>query len=325
MSNVDNEKMSSVVASYPIPVKPQMLTDIRLLLDKEEPDIDCIARLISNDVVISSAAVLKIINSPFYAVTELKNMEAKAKAIKSIDGMQKHIKESVALISEIMNEYASTQSRLHQKNTKKIKGLKSKVNSASCFIEKLERELNVSQENNLVDELTSVSNRKGYVRAINNERDSWLSSGQPLSLMIIDIDKFKNINDSYGHSIGDQVIKCIGQTLKKVIRSTDHVARYGGEEFVLILPATDLDKAIILAEKIRSVVNTLTFELRKKNQTMKVTCSFGLASFTKDMSNTVEVFNAADKALYQAKESGRDAIAYFSGTSFTLVDKLSAI
>jgi len=254
-------------------------------------------------------------------VTEFKNMEVKAKSIDTLAGMQKHINESVILMSDIMNDYAKSQNKIHQNNTKTIKNLNNKIENATNFIGKLENQLNTAKETNLVDELTTVGNRKGYVQAINKARNTWLTSQHPLTLVLIDVDRFKSINDNFGHSIGDQVLKSLGQTLKNNIRSSDYIARYGGEEFVIILPETDLNKAIQIAKKIRKVVNGLKFELRKKNKTLKITCSFGISNFTDKISNTTDVFNGADDALYQAKENGRDAIVAFSDDKFTSVDK----
>jgi len=139
--------------------------------------------------------------------------------------------------------------------------------------------------------------------------------------MVIDVDKFKTVNDNFGHSVGDQVLRNLGQTLKKHIRSSDYVARYGGEEFVIILPSTDLNKTIKLAKKIKEVINNLKFELRKKSKTLKITCSFGIASFSEKASNTIDVFNAADQALYQAKKNGRDTIVACSDDQFTTVEQ----
>ena len=139
--------------------------------------------------------------------------------------------------------------------------------------------------------------------------------------MLIDADKFKRINDNFGHSVGDQVLKCIGQTLKKQIRSTDYVARYGGEEFVIIMPATDLKESVLLAKKIKNVINSLKFELRTQNKVLTITCSFGIATFTERRSNTTDVFISADRALYKAKENGRNTIVVSSEDKFIYLDK----
>ncbi|MFD2168039.1 GGDEF domain-containing protein [Thalassotalea euphylliae] len=243
-----------------------------------------------------------------HMVTELKNMEVKARAIDTIEGMQRHIKDSVNLLSDIMNDYAKRQSEINLNNENTIRELSLKIENTSNFVDKLEKKLNVAEEVSLIDELTTVGNRKGYVLRINKERKDWQAAKQPLALLVIDVDHFKSINDNYGHSIGDQVLKVLGQTLRKNVRTTDYVARYGGEEFVIILPNTELSKTVQIAKKIREVVNSLKFEMRKKNKVLKITCSFGLSAFTEKVSNSTDVFNAADKALYRAKENGRDAI-----------------
>ena len=254
-------------------------------------------------------------------VAEFKSMEVKAKSIDTLEGMQKHINDSVLLMSDIMDDYAKSQNKIHQTNAKTIKGLNNKIENATNFIGKLESQLNAAKETSLTDELTTVGNRKGYVQAINKARNTWLTSQKPLALVLIDVDRFKSINDNFGHSIGDQVLKSLGKTLKSNIRSSDYIARYGGEEFVIILPETDLNKTIQITKKIRKVVNSLKFELRKKNKTLKITCSYGISNFTDKISNTTDVFNAADEALYQAKENGRDAIVAFSKDKFISIDK----
>jgi diguanylate cyclase (GGDEF)-like protein len=254
-------------------------------------------------------------------VFQLKNMEVKAKGIDTLEGMQNHIKDNVLLMSSIMNDYAETQNLIHLNNESTISDLSYKVSTTATFVEELELKLNLAEESILVDELTTIGNRKGYVETINRERKAWSTSKLPLTLMLIDADKFKRINDSYGHSVGDQVLKCIGQTLKKQIRSTDYVARYGGEEFVIIMPATSLKESVKLAKKIKKVINSLKFELRAQNKVLKITCSFGIATFTERCSNTTDVFIAADKALYQAKENGRNTIVVSSEDKFIYLDK----
>ncbi len=253
-------------------------------------------------------------------VAELKNMEVKARAIDTLEGMQKHIKNSVSLMSHIMNDYAEQQSQIHTTNEATISELNYKVNSASNFVEKLESKLDLVEGSTLLDDLTGIGNRKGYVLTVNKERKAWVASKLPLTLMVIDVDHFKNVNDNFGHSVGDQVLKCLGQTLNKHMRSTDYVARYGGEEFVVVLPGTDIHRAVKLAKKLRGVINALKFELRKKGKALKITCSFGLSPFSEKTFNTLDVFNAADKALYHAKNNGRDAIVVSSDDKMIIID-----
>jgi diguanylate cyclase (GGDEF)-like protein len=253
-------------------------------------------------------------------LTELENMELKAQGINNIDDMQIHIKKSIALMSKVITNCATIQNKINHANESTIKDLTFKIDSVSSFVEDLENKLNVAEENNLIDDLTQIGNRRGYIEFINKQRDNWLTTKQPLSLLVIDVDHFKSVNDTYGHSTGDQVLKSLAQTLKKQLRSNDYIARYGGEEFVVVLPATTLEQTITLTKKIRTVVNSLKFELRKKSTVLRITCSYGIASFSKAMNNTLDVFNAADNALYQAKKSGRDAIAVKNDNKYTLID-----
>jgi diguanylate cyclase (GGDEF)-like protein len=131
----------------------------------------------------------------------------------------------------------------------------------------------------------------------------------PLSLLILDIDHFKEINDSFGHLHGDQVLKQIVDACKNTIRSTDVLGRYGGDEFVVLFPETNMQGAVEIAERLRQKLGQITIALKK--ETMKVTVSGGLAcleSMGNNNVNLIDFFEEADKALYQAKADGRNRI-----------------
>ena len=155
----------------------------------------------------------------------------------------------------------------------------------------------------MVDSLTKLPNRGAYDAYIEKEYQRYVRYGGNLSLIVCDVDKFKNINDSYGHQAGDKVLQLISRQVKKGTRQTDLLARYGGEEFVVILPNTDSQAALQVAEKIRQEVAKCPFHF--KGQRVQITLSCGVASFSEGMSHE-EVFERADKALYQAKEKGRN-------------------
>ncbi len=120
--------------------------------------------------------------------------------------------------------------------------------------------------------------------------------------MILDLDHFKEINDSYGHPVGDMVLKEIAGILKNNVRGCDTAGRWGGEEFLIVLPQTDLYNAMAAAEKIRSVMEETEFSVAGH-----VTCSFGVASVRKD-DDQDKLLSRADKALYEAKNSGRNRV-----------------
>ena len=130
----------------------------------------------------------------------------------------------------------------------------------------------------------------------------------PLSVLMIDIDKFKNINDTYGHDVGDEVIKLLANSLIEHVRQSDIVVRLGGEEFVAILPDSDIDNAQIKAEDIRKIIENLEFKL--ENSTMiKFTVSIGVSNYEIDNDYSFDkVLKKSDEALYEAKESGRNKV-----------------
>ncbi len=165
-----------------------------------------------------------------------------------------------------------------------------------------------------VDQLTQVANRKCFDDRLALEWQRMAHLQKPLSLILADVDEFKFYNDTYGHQSGDDCLRQVAQAINSVIKSPDHlVARYGGEEFALILPQTEAGAAILIAEEIRETVKLLRIkisELTNKTQstnTARLTISLGIACVipSGDVSFT-EFFQAADQALYQAKQLGRD-------------------
>jgi diguanylate cyclase (GGDEF)-like protein len=124
----------------------------------------------------------------------------------------------------------------------------------------------------------------------------------PLSLIIIDIDNFKSINDSYGHDIGDEILKEVANVLQEKIRQVDILARWGGEEFLVLAPNTDHDNVQILAEKLR-----LTIENHHFNEVKNITISLGVSTL-KETDTLTELFKRADQGLYYAKEHGKNQV-----------------
>jgi len=158
------------------------------------------------------------------------------------------------------------------------------------------------------DSLTQVANRRYFDRTLRKEWNKAMKTQQSLSLLLIDIDCFKQYNDTYGHQQGDECLIRVAQTFKSVIRhDSDCVARYGGEEFALILPHTTLLEAKIVAVKIIKAVRQLQIEHRTSIASDIVTLSIGISVSIPQIEDSLEYFiQRADKALYQAKEQGRD-------------------
>jgi diguanylate cyclase (GGDEF)-like protein len=160
------------------------------------------------------------------------------------------------------------------------------------------------------DPLTGLLNR-GYVDdrfAIELSRARRYRT--PLTIAVIDADRFKFLNDTYGHPMGDLVLRKLGEIFRESFRQSDTAGRYGGEEFVVILPETELETAQQKLESVRELVAQTSFELPKRGQKVRVqvTISAGLASFPQDGETTSELFALADDRMFQAKNQGRNRV-----------------
>lgn len=162
-----------------------------------------------------------------------------------------------------------------------------------------------------IDSLTQLYNR----RAFDENAEKIILRAQrektPLSLILMDIDFFKAVNDKYGHQVGDNVLKEFSLRLKNSLRQYDILARYGGEEFTLLLPNTSAKTAMVIAEKLRSIIAQPVFNL-EDNTTLSVTASFGVATNHGEKLNWQQLVSFADQALYHAKEEGRNCIRLHS-------------
>jgi len=157
------------------------------------------------------------------------------------------------------------------------------------------------------DPMTNLYNRR-YLSEVSNELFLLAKrNDSSLSVLMIDIDKFKHINDSYGHDIGDEVIKLLASTLTKSLRESDIVARLGGEEFIIILPETNLQDATNKAEEIRKTVESLTYSIDSAKK-REFTISIGVSRYNKTDISFESLVKNADKALYEAKEKGRNRV-----------------
>jgi diguanylate cyclase (GGDEF)-like protein len=158
------------------------------------------------------------------------------------------------------------------------------------------------------DQLTGVHNRRAYNQIAKQECARAIRFNQPLSLLVIDIDYFKAINDSYGHIGGDQILKEFAQTCNKLLRQSDSLSRIGGEEFTAILPMTAQDEAKLIAERIRAKIAQHPFYVSPTSTGIKITVSIGCSSLTEGDTSMNELFCRADKALYSAKHGGRNKV-----------------
>lgn len=160
------------------------------------------------------------------------------------------------------------------------------------------------------DALTGIFNRRQIVKTLENELERQKRYKNPFSLILIDVDFFKKVNDNYGHLFGDLVLKKMTKVILEVLRTTDTFGRYGGEEFLIILPYTDMRQAQEVANRIRTKVKNTPFYYEEDNLNLQITVSMGISQY-EDGENEDDILARADKALYRAKYQGRDQIVCF--------------
>ena len=188
------------------------------------------------------------------------------------------------------------------------KALEERLALSKTEISNLQQSLEAIRAESLTDPLTGLGNRKFFDRSIEAMVENAVVSGEPLSLLMFDIDHFKSFNDSYGHLTGDQVLRLVGMSLRQTIKGQDITARYGGEEFAVVLPNTALRQALTVADHIRRAV--MSKELKKKSTGEilgRVTISVGV-SMLKPSDDTDSLIERADACLYAAKRAGRNRV-----------------
>ncbi|MCG8453498.1 MAG: GGDEF domain-containing protein [Spirochaetales bacterium] len=190
-----------------------------------------------------------------------------------------------------------------QKNREAFKSgfvrLKKELNDATRYSEELEKKLNK-------DQLTGAFNRRAYDKMIEDEMARFKRYGTCFSLLLIDADHFKRVNDNYGHAAGDKCLKEIIHRTLPLLRKNDMLARYGGEEFAVIMPGTDINGAVEAAEKIRKNIEKISFIY--KQQKVQITVSIGVTQAMEGDQTSKDLFERADVGVYQAKEQGRNKV-----------------
>ena len=224
---------------------------------------------------------------------------------KTLEELEQQVKRSLEKITTGLDEFNSERKRLEQESQNRIQDLQQQLDQAREETDNLRDNLHQQRQRAMTDPLTKLPNRHAYNERLHLEYNRWRRYKKPLCLAMADIDHFKNINDTYGHGKGDEVLTKCAQVLMDGLRSTDFVGRYGGEEFIILLPETSVKDAIRAMNKLRAQIRAASFET--DSEPFNVTMSFGVATFeNKDDFNLV--FNRADTALYRAKNRGRNQV-----------------
>ncbi|MBB4570549.1 PleD family two-component system response regulator [Rhizobium leucaenae] len=160
----------------------------------------------------------------------------------------------------------------------------------------------------VTDALTGLNNRRYLDNHLKILFNRSLTRGRPLSVLITDIDRFKQVNDTYGHDAGDEVLKEFAARIRSTVRGADLACRYGGEEFVVVMPDTPPEVSASVAERLRAAVETMPFTLREAGVALNVTASFGISSRLETVETPEQLMKQADRALYEAKHGGRNRV-----------------
>lgn len=181
----------------------------------------------------------------------------------------------------------------------------------NAMAERIEKDQAALAELATRDPLTGLLNRRELLRRLREELDRSRRYERPCALLLLDIDRFKSVNDTWGHPAGDAVLRALAGTVLDSVRASDHVGRYGGEEFAVLLPETGAEGALTLAERVRAAIAATPIAVSSE-RSIAVTASIGVALRPGDAADVESLVACADRALYRAKQNGRNAVVAFS-------------
>ena len=234
---------------------------------------------------------------------QVDGIETTMKEVSDIGQLKQAIQRRLDGIREHMDSFRQDETQRQIDSKHQIDVLTSRLRGMEKEISQLHSRVRKEQQNALEDALTGIPNRMAYEKRVAEEYARWRRFHAPLSMIVIDIDHFKRVNDQYGHQAGDKVIRVIAQELRKQLRDVDFMARYGGEEFVILLPETNIQNAGIVADKLCAGVRGCEFQ--HGGSRVPITVSGGVAQFG-GVDTVAQVFERADVALYRSKHKGRD-------------------
>ena len=234
---------------------------------------------------------------------QTRDIESCARNATDLGTLKKIVQERIDTIRERMDAYHKVEQELVRNTEQRMSELMTRLHEMEEETGELRKQIQEERRQAFTDALTGLPNRFAYAERLEQEYARWRRYQSPLSVIIVDVDHFKRINDTYGHRAGDKALRIIARELAMAIRKTDFISRYGGEEIVILMPETAADSALIAAEKLRRRIENCGFHFRDKKVTITVSC--GLSEY-RDGDTPEEAFERADQALYAAKKQGRN-------------------
>ena len=277
--------------------------EVEDLLQQMDSRLAEIAGYLASDTADQKTAQASTQQFDLMLTNEVRGLADEMQNTQDLGSLRSRVQGRLEIITNHLQDFRLRESARVAAQLDRTQRMRVRVSALEQEIHGLHKSLQEEQSLRLVDALTAIPNRASYDERVRLEFMRWQRDNAPVSVLAWDIDHFKDINDTYGHTAGDKVLKVIAQYLAQQVRGTDFVARYGGEEFVMILIGTDAAQALVAADKIRMGVQNIGFHFHNKPVT--VTASCGIAAFRNE--DTPEgVFDRADRALYRAKDGGRN-------------------
>ena len=230
-------------------------------------------------------------------------IESGVRAASDLDEIKRLVQTHIDAVLVHMDKHRTSEQARYDDARTQMSAMSERLQQLEGEAESLRTRLREERSQAQTDALTGIPNRLAYEERLAQEVARWKRFSTPLVLLIWDVDHFKQINDNFGHKAGDKVLRTIARTLAGAIRETDFVARYGGEEFAHLMTGSSLADCLVVADRLRAVIESTGFHFRERAVT--VTASCGLAQF-RDGDSTESWFERADRALYRAKQAGRN-------------------
>ncbi|MEJ2346238.1 MAG: diguanylate cyclase [Gammaproteobacteria bacterium] len=234
---------------------------------------------------------------------QVRGIHSSVASASELGELKQGVHQRLEAISEHMDQFRKVEEQRNEAAERRISELTERLQLLERESTQLRDQAGRERKLALFDPLTGTHNRMAYEERLQQEFERWKRFGEPLSLVIIDIDDFKQVNDGYGHKAGDKVLGTVGRLLRERLRATDFLARYGGEEFVILMPGADANAAHRVADELRASIEGCGFHYR--NQPVAITVCCGVAEF-RESDQPDAVFERADAALYLAKEEGKN-------------------
>ena len=238
-----------------------------------------------------------------YVSAQMKELQQSSDSATTLEHLKQLINTRLDLIAQQIQQHRVDEEKQRLQTQRQLNELSAKIKQMESESSDLKSKLAMAHDRALRDPLTGLANRAAYDDRLEIELSRQKRYQSPLSLVICDIDNFKNINDTFGHKAGDKTLKIISQLLTKNCRRLDFLSRFGGEEFTLLLPNTDKESALKFANKLRLIIEKTRFNY--SNKSIAITISCGISEF-REGDSPESVFERADQALYYAKNSGRN-------------------